>query len=208
MVPLPGDRYGLTVADVSGKGLPAAMLAVMLQGAFDAVAAGDPDLEELFQRVNDFLCNHTPPEVYATVFYGVLDPSGKLTFANAAHPSPMVLHTSGEVSLLKSSPNLPLGMFPGTKFTMQSIHLEPGDRVVIFSDGVTEAQNTTRDFFGDARLEEVLKGSAELPVQEICARMVEAVENFAGFAPQADDITVVLVRLKPQRVGCVASGSS
>ena len=196
VVALPGDRYGLTVADVCGKGLPAAMLAVMLQGAFHAVAAGDPDLEDLFQRVNNFLCDRTSPELYATMFYGVLDPSGRFDFVNAAHPAPMVLHAGGEVGLLTASSNFPLGMFPRAKFTMQSTQLEPGDALMIFSDGVTEAQNTSRDFFGDARLEDLLKKSADLPVHEVCTRMVEAVENFAGFAPQADDITAVLVRLK------------
>ena len=129
------------------------------------------------------------------MFYGVLDPSGRFDFVNAAHPAPMVLHAGGEVGLLKASSNFPLGMFPRAKFTMQSTQLEPGDALMIFSDGVTEAQNTNRDFFGDARLEEILKKSAELPVHEVCTRMVEAVENFAGFAPQADDITAVLVRL-------------
>ncbi|HUI42355.1 MAG TPA: SpoIIE family protein phosphatase [Terriglobia bacterium] len=195
VIALPGDRCGLTVADVSGKGLPAAMMSVMLQGAFDAVAAGDPSLEELFQRVNDFLCERTPPEMYATIFYGVLDPSGRLDFVNAAHPAPVVLHPGGEVTLLESS-NFPMGMFRGAKFSTQSILLQPGDEMVIFSDGVTEAQNTSREFFGDARLKEFLQASAGLPVQEMCSRMVETVENFAGLAPQADDVTVALVRCK------------
>ena len=195
MIALPGGRCGLTVADVSGKGLPAAMMSVMLQGAFDAVASGDPALEELFRRVNDFICERTPSEMYATVFYGVLDPSGRLDFVNAAHPAPVVLHPSGEVTLLESS-NFPLGMFPGAKFSLQSVHFQPGDELMVFSDGVTEAQNTSREFFGDARLTEFLQSAAGLPVQEVCTRMVEAVEKFAGLAPQADDLTVALVRCK------------
>ncbi|HEV3276923.1 MAG TPA: SpoIIE family protein phosphatase [Terriglobia bacterium] len=197
VVPLPGGRFGLTVADVSGKGWPAAMMSVMLQGSFDAVAAGDPGLDELFHRVNDFLCERTPPEMYATVFYGVLDPSGRFDFVNAAHPAPLVLHPNGECTLLGSS-NFPIGMFPGVEFTRQSAQLHPGDEIVIFSDGVTEAQNTTRDFFGDARLTEALKCSTGMPLQERCTRLVEAVENFAGLAPQADDITVVLMRFAPE----------
>lgn len=196
VVALPRGRFGLTVADVSGKGLPAAMMSVMLQGAFDAVAAGDPDLEELFQRVNDYLCERTPSEMYATLFYGVLDPSGRFDFVNAGHPAPLVLRSGGEVNLLDSS-NFPIGMFSGAKFTRQTVDLKPGDEVVIFSDGVTEAQNTSRDFFGDARLKEFLEGCPGLPVQEMCGRIVEAVENFAGLAPQADDITVVLARFGP-----------
>ena len=195
VIALPGGRYGFTVADVSGKGLPAAMMAVMLQGAFDAVAAGDPNLEELFQRVNDYLCERTPSEMYATLFYGVLDPAGRFDFVNAAHPAPLVLRASGEVTLLGSS-NFPIGMFPDIRFTMQTAQLQPGDQVVIFSDGVTEAQNTSRDFFGEARLKEFLEASPELPVQETCGRIVEAVEHFAGLAPQADDITVVIARFR------------
>ncbi|HEV2380638.1 MAG TPA: SpoIIE family protein phosphatase [Terriglobia bacterium] len=196
VVALPGRRYGLTVADVSGKGLPAAMMSVMMQGAFDAVAAGDPDLEELFRRVNDYLCERTPSEMYATLFYGVLDPSGRFDFVNAAHPAPVVLRSNGEVTLLGSS-NFPIGMFPGAKFTRASIELGPGDKIAIFSDGVSEAQNTSREFYGETRLKEFLTGCSRLPVEEMCDRIVEAVENFAGLAPQADDITVLMVHFGP-----------
>jgi sigma-B regulation protein RsbU (phosphoserine phosphatase) len=103
------------------------------------------------------------------------------------------MHPNGECTLLGSS-NFPIGMFPQASFEKQTAQLQPGDELVIFSDGVTEAQNTSRDFFGDARLVEALKGTMGLAPQERCTRLVEAVENFAGLAPQADDITVVLVR--------------
>jgi len=197
VVMLPGGRCGLTVADVSGKGLPAAMMSVMMQGAFDAVAAGDPDLEDLFHRVNDYLCERTPSEMYATLFYGVLDPSGRFDFVNAAHPAPVVVRSSGEVVLLGSS-NFPIGMFPGAKFSRNSVELQPDDKVAIFSDGVTEAQNTSREFYGETRLKEFLMGCAALPVEQLCERIVEVVENFAGLAPQADDITVLMVHYGPK----------
>jgi sigma-B regulation protein RsbU (phosphoserine phosphatase) len=196
VVPLPGGRCGLTVADVSGKGLPAAMMSVMMQGAFDAVAAGDPDLEELFHRVNDYLCERTPSEMYATMFYGVLDPSGRFDFVNAAHPAPVVVRCNGDVVLLSSS-NFPIGMFPGARFTHESVQLGPGDKVAIFSDGVSEAQNTSREFYGETRLREFLTGCDGVPVEQTCDRIVEAVENFAGLAPQADDITVLMVHYGP-----------
>ncbi len=197
VVALPGGRYGLTVADVSGKGWPAAMMAVMLQGSFDAVAAGDPSLDTLFRRVNGLLCERTPPQMYATLFYGVIDPSGRFDFVNAAHPAPMLMHPNGEVTLLGSS-NFPIGMFHEASFERQSVQLSPGDELVIFSDGVTEAQNTNRDFFGDSRLVDALKTTMGLPPHERCTRLVETVEKFAGLAPQADDITVVLLRFAPK----------
>ena len=89
VVELPDGRCGFALADVSGKGLPAALMAASLQGAFGAVAAGAPDLGELFRRVNDYLCDRTPPEMFATLLYGVLDRQGGFEFVNAGHiPAP------------------------------------------------------------------------------------------------------------------------
>lgn len=193
VIPLPGNRYGLAVADVSGKGILAAMMSMTLQGAFAAVAAGDPRLEDLFERVNDFLSERTPSEMYATVFYGVLQPSGEFQFVNAAHPPPLVLRAAGESALLESS-NFPLGMFAGARFRVDSVRLNPGDKIVIFSDGVTEAQNTSREFFGETNLRERLAAGTGDSAQDVCGRVLAAVQDFAGLAPQADDLTLAVVR--------------
>jgi phosphoserine phosphatase RsbU/P len=196
VIHLPGDRYGLTVADVSGKGLPAAMLAATLQGAFAAVAAGDPSLEELFNRVNDFLCERTPSEMFATIFYGVLDRFGKFNFVNAGHATPLVARANGQVTRLDSS-NFPLGFFPKVKFTVDSTQLEYGDLVLIFSDGVTEAQNLDDDLYGESRLKEFLENTACQAAPELCEKVIAAVQNFVGTAPQADDITLTVLRFGP-----------
>ncbi|HEV2348596.1 MAG TPA: SpoIIE family protein phosphatase [Terriglobia bacterium] len=196
VIRLPGDRFGLTVADVSGKGLPAAMLAATLQGAFAAVAAGDPGLEDLFNRVNDFLCERTPAEMFATIFYGVLDRFGKFTFVNAGHATPLVARANGQVTRLDSS-NFPLGFFPGVKFTVESTQLEYGDLVLVFSDGVTEAQNSEDDLYGESRLKEFLENTACQAAPELCEKVIAAVQNFVGAAPQADDITLTVLRFGP-----------
>lgn len=196
VIRLPGDRFGLTVADVSGKGLPAAMLAATLQGAFAAVAAGDPGLEDLFNRVNDFLCERTPPEMFATIFYGVLDRFGKFTFVNAGHATPLVARANGQVTRLDSS-NFPLGFFPGVKFTVESTQLEYGDLVLIFSDGVTEAQNLEDELYGETRLKEFLENTACQAAPELCEKVIAAVHNFVGTAPQADDVTLTVLRFGP-----------
>lgn len=196
VVNLPGERYGLTVADVSGKGLPAAMLAAMLQGAFVAVATGDPELEELFKRVNDFLCARTPPEMFATLFYGVLDRHGRFTFVNAGHATPLVARASGVVNRLDSS-NFPLGFFPGVGFAVDSVQLEHGDNVLVFSDGVTEAQNADDELFGEARLKEFLEKSPCQTAPEACDKVIAAVQDFVGSAPQADDLTLTVLRFGP-----------
>ncbi len=200
MVHLPGERYGFIVADVSGKGLPAAMLATNLQGAFGGVAAGDPDLAVLFRRVNDFLCERTPTEMFATILYGVLDRLGRFQFVNAGHVPPLIIRASGEVDRLTSS-NFPLGLFPGTTFEVASAQLQCGDVLLICSDGVTEAHAVEEDLFGESRLRSSLAGCSGLTPDEICRRVVGAVHEFVGNSPQADDLTLTVVRFGPQPEG-------
>lgn len=188
------DRLGVTVADVSGKGLPAAMMAAMLQGAFAAVAAGDPELKDLFKRVNEFVCARTPTEMYATIFYGVLGREGKFNFVNAGHNSPFVLRANGTVDYLESS-NFPLGLFDTADFKVETTQLQAGDQVLIFSDGVPEAQDVNHELFGENRLKEYLeKLGGE---SAVCAKVVAAVQSFVGSAPQADDLTLVVLRYRP-----------
>ena len=193
VIPLPGGRYGITVADVSGKGLPAAMMAVTLQGVFSGFASVDPGLEDLFSKVNGFLCERTPMDMYATVFYGVLDRSGLLNFVNAGHVPPLIIRATGQVEPLDFA-NFPLGMFPGIEFEVRSAQLEPGDQVFIFSDGVTEAQNAAHDFFGDERLTALLEKCGAQPGHSLCSMVVGAVRQFVGEAPPADDLTVTALR--------------
>lgn len=188
------DRLGVTVADVSGKGLPAAMMAAMLQGAFAAVAAGDPELKDLFKRVNEFVCARTPTEMYATIFYGVLGRDGKFNFVNAGHNSPFVLRANGTVDYLESS-NFPLGLFGTADFKVESTQLQSGDQVLIFSDGVPEAQDVNHELFGENRLKEYLERLGGETA--VCSKVVAAVQNFVGSAPQADDLTLVVLRFRP-----------
>ena len=196
VIHLGDDRVGITVADVSGKGLPAAMTAANLQGAFAAVAAGDPELGELFHRINDFLCERTPSEMYATMFYGVLDRQGGFTFVNGGHTMPMVRHADGSVTTLDPS-NFPLGFFPGTKYAVARVQLRVGDQVAVYSDGVTEATNAAHDLFGDERLKAVLQRCTGGRPQEVCDKVVAAVQEFAAGAPQADDLTLMVLRFGP-----------
>ncbi len=196
VIPLPGDRYGVTVADVSGKGLPAATMAVYLQGVFSGVAGGDPGLDELFRRVNDFLCERTPVDMYATVFYGVIERSGRLQFVNGGHVPPLVIRAGGGLETLNVA-SFPLGMFPGVNFEVHTAQLEPGDQLFVFSDGVTEAQNNEHAFFGDERLSAILEKCGAQPGQSVCSTVVSAVRDFVGDAPQADDLTVTSLRFAP-----------
>ena len=193
VVELPDGRHGFARADVSGKGLPAAMMASTLQGAFGAVAAGAPDLGELFQRVNDYLCDHTPLEMFATLLYGVLDRGGLYEFVNAGHIPPLIIRAQGGVDRAESS-NFPVGLFPRVEFTVDRAQIDPGDLIVTTSDGVTEARDPQGELFTDARLLAILQECSGLMPDEVARRILAGVRQFVGAAPQSDDITVTIVR--------------
>ncbi len=197
VITVPGDRFGLTVADVSGKGLAAAMMASTLQGAFSVAAAGAPDHEELFRRINEFLCERTPSEMYATMFYGVLNRAGRLNFVTAGHPPPILIHSSGAIERLESA-NFPIGLLPGVSFTVDSTRLENSDALVIYSDGVTEAQDINNELFGEERLLAVLRQHAQSRAEVISNDVIAAVNDFVGGAPQADDLTLLVIRFGPR----------
>ncbi len=197
VIRLPNDRFGLTVADVSGKGLGAAMMAASMQGAFGAVAAGDSEPRELFRRVNEFLCERTPAEMFATMFYGIVDPEGGFAYVNAGQVTPLVVRSDGSVEELGGS-NFPLGLFPTAKFDASQTRLRPGDSVLVFSDGVTEAQDAEHEMFGEGRLKTMLDGRIFGSSQALCDTVVKAIRDFVGSAPQADDLTLLVLKYGPR----------
>ncbi|OLC97883.1 MAG: hypothetical protein AUH86_06565, partial [Acidobacteria bacterium 13_1_40CM_4_58_4] len=183
--PLSDDRTAFVIADVSGKGLGAAIVTTMLQGALSGMTLGtDPGL--LFNNVNRFLCDHTEVGRYATVFFGILDRDGHLEFINAGHPSPFLIR-SGTAEEAFTEGSFPVGLVPEARYTAASLKLEPGDTLVLFTDGVTEAMDPDDQLFGVPRLKEVLTGQTECPLEQLQKCVLEAVENFARGAHQTDD---------------------
>ena len=160
------------------------------------MAAGDPELPELFRRVNDFLYARTTPEMFVTLFYGVLEPRGRFSFLNAGHPAPMLVSAKGLVHRLEFS-HVPLGLFPNIAYEVVSLQLEHGDQIMIFSDGVNEAEDAKSDFFGEDRLRELLEGMAGQPAPTVVHRIVSAVKDFVGVAAQTDDLTLLVLRFRP-----------
>jgi sigma-B regulation protein RsbU (phosphoserine phosphatase) len=192
--PLSEGRTAFVIADVSGKGLGAAILTTMLQGALSGITLGtDPAL--LFNNVNRFLCDHTEVGRYATVFFGILDQNGHLEFINAGHPSPFLIrHGTAEEAFTEGS--FPVGLVPEAQYTAACLKLEPGDTLVLFTDGVTEAMDPDEQLFGVPRLKEVLTGQTECPLEQLQKCVLEAVENFARGAHQTDDLTLLIVRYR------------
>ena len=192
--PLDNKRTAFLIADVSGKGLGAALLTTMLQGALSGMTLGT-DPSRVLNHVNRFLCDHSEVGRYATMFFGVLDEEGNLDFINAGHPSPFLIR-QGVAQEPFSEGSFPVGLVPEAEYTALKIKLEPGDTLVLFSDGVTEAMDPDEQMFGVPRLREVLTGQTECPLDQLEKCILEAVENFARGASQADDLTLLIVRYR------------
>jgi len=192
--PLSDGRTAFLIADVSGKGLGAALLTTMLQGALSGMTIG-VDPARVFNHVNRFLCDHAEVGRYATMFFGILDSQGHLEFINAGHPSPILLRQS-EASEAFTEGSFPVGLVPEAEYTAACVKLEPGDTLVLFSDGVTEAMDPEEQLYGVPRLREALANTAELPLDQLKKRILESVETFTRGARQADDLTLLLVRFR------------
>jgi serine phosphatase RsbU (regulator of sigma subunit) len=196
--PLADNRTAFLIADVSGKGLGAALLTTMLQGALSAMTLGT-DPATVFNHVNKFLCGHAEIGRYATMFFGILDQEGHLEFINAGHPSPILLR-KGVAEEAFSEGSFPVGLVPEAEYTAVCLKLEPGDTMVLFSDGVTEAMDPAEELYGVPRLRELLNGRLECPLEDLQKCVLESVETFTRGASQADDLTLLIVRYRATAV--------
>ena len=192
--PMSDDRTAFVIADVAGKGIGAALLTTMLQGALTGMTLG-ADPARVFHHINDFLCKHADVGKYATMFFGMLDREGNLDYLNAGHPSPLLLRR-GEVSEIFTEGSYPVGLIPDAKYAAARETLEPGDTLVLFSDGVTEAADLEERMFGVPRLCEALAGQHEAPLDQLQKKVIDCVEDFARGASQADDITLLFIRYR------------
>ena len=192
--PLGDSRTAFLLADVSGKGLGAALCTNLLQGALSGMTLGT-DPARVFNHVNRFLCDHSEIGRYATMFFGILDDQGHLEYINAGHPSPFLIRR-GVAEDVFTEGSYPVGLVPEAEYTAVCLKLEPGDTLVLFSDGVTEAMDPAEQLFGVPRLRDVLTGHMQTPLDELQRIVLESVENFSRGASQADDLTLLLVRYR------------
>jgi phosphoserine phosphatase RsbU/P len=195
VIELDGGRHGFFVGDISGKGIPAALLATLLQGIFFTTASMDIPLTAVFSRVNRYLAERAGGDRYATVFYGVLDQSGAFEYVNAGHVPPLVKRKSGAIERLDLA-SFPVGMFPDAEYESASIKLEKGDFLVIYTDGVSEAVNVKTEMFEEERLQHLLDNFQGETVEQLAETIREGVKTFTQGAPQSDDITILVVQYK------------
>ena len=191
---LDAGLVGVAIADVSDKGVPAALFMMssrtLLKGS--AIGMGEPG--QVLGEVNDLLHEDNDTGMFVTILYAVYSTStGEFTYANGGHNSPLIVHPDGSSSLLPLTGGIALGVVPDMPYQQQSINLAPGDLAFLYTDGVTEAMNAQEEEFGVERLQEVFATNPPRDPKEANEAVFKAVSDFAGDTPQSDDITCLAI---------------
>jgi len=190
----PDGRVGVLVGDVAGKGMPASLLMSSLQARVHVLFENGDDLAQKIGRLNRSTCQNCPDNRFITFFMTVADPAtGELIYANAGHNPPLLVRATGGFETLGGG-GMILGIMPKASYTESRAVMQPGDVLILFSDGVTEAPDPQAEEFGEARLAALVASLLDRPAAEIVESIHSAVADFTEGAPAADDITVVAVR--------------
>jgi len=189
------DTLAFLVADVSGKGIPAAMFMMQSKTLLKSYAESGMSVEEVFTNANEKLCEGNDAGMFVTAWMGMLNTkTGAITFANAGHNPPLVKHADGSFTYLKTRPGFVLAGMEGIRYRKNEYHLEKGDVIYLYTDGVTEAMNVNNELYGEERLLEVLNKNTTSDTQTICDAVKIDVDLFVGEAPQFDDITMLCLK--------------
>ncbi len=189
------DHIGLTMADVSGKGVPAAMFMAVSHTLLRLAGKKKLKPEEVITESNNVLATESFDNMFVTLFYAVMNVrTGEMQYVNAGHNPPYILHKDGTLETLPTSKNICLGVLEDYTYTSDSLTLQKGDCLVTFTDGVTEACSTTNELFGEERLEALLPTLAGQSARGILDNVVNAVHTHAEGAEQSDDITVLVAK--------------
>jgi sigma-B regulation protein RsbU (phosphoserine phosphatase) len=191
---LSDGQLGLAIADISGKGIPAALLMASLQASVRGQSQGAGDVAGLMTNVNHLVYEASPANRYATFFYAQYEPgSRRLTWSNGGHNPPILLR-GDQVIRLETGGSV-VGLFPRCTYEQDSIALQPGDVLVLYTDGVSEAENPAEDEFGEDALIAAARACRDQPPSEMIASIMQAADAFAAGAPQHDDMTLVVARV-------------
>jgi sigma-B regulation protein RsbU (phosphoserine phosphatase) len=199
-IPVSKTRFGLAIADVAGKGIPAALLMAGFRMSLLAEIRNEFAIRAIMRKVNSLLYESTDRHKFVTAFYGVLDFRNRiLTFSNGGHNPPLLVHTDGTVEELVDG-GVALGVLPEAHFEERPIALRPGDVLVMFTDGVSEAESPAGEHFGTRRIEESVQRRRDLPAAGIMDGIVADALEFAGSRGQNDDLTLIVLKVLPEAV--------
>lgn len=189
------NRLGFLIADVSGKGIPAAMFMMTAKTIIKGYAESGKPVDEVFTTANEKLCESNDAGMFVTAWMGVLDTvTGKVEFANAGHNPPLVRHAGGGFEYLRSKPCFILAGMDGIKYRKNEFTLAPSDEIYLYTDGVTEATDSENNLYGEERLLALLNSMGDLSGEEICRAVKADIDAFVGDAPQFDDITMLYLK--------------
>ena len=195
-VDLPDGAVGFALGDVAGKGPPAALLSALMQGMFAAQAARSEPPSTTMSRVNLALYRRGIESRFVTLMYGALSPNGSLTYCNAGHNPPLIISGRGDnVRRLECGGPI-VGLFEGAPYDEETVSLAPGDWLIVFSDGVSEALSAGGDEYGEARIVNVVQRNAGAEPQQMLEAIFTDVRAFATGAAQSDDITAMVLRYR------------
>jgi sigma-B regulation protein RsbU (phosphoserine phosphatase) len=193
-IPISETRLGLAIADVSGKGIPAALIMAGFRMSLLAEIRNEFAIRAVMRKVNSLLYESTERDKFVTGFYGTLDwKNGVLIFSNAGHNPPMLIRRDGSAERLVEG-GLALGVLPDSRYEERPIALHGGDVLLLYTDGVSEAENEKAELFGEQRLEDLVRRHAHSPAAEILAHIVETVTKWTGAKGPSDDVTMIVAR--------------
>lgn len=191
------DTLAFLIADVSGKGIPAAMFMMTSKTLLKSYAEEGLEVNEVFTNANEKLCEGNDAGMFVTAWMGMLNTkTGVVTFANAGHNPPLVKHADGSFEYLKSRAGFVLAGMEGIRYRKNELQLQPGDKIYLYTDGVTEATDANEQLYGEERLLNILNSLEKSGVEEICTKVKVDVDLFVGEAPQFDDITMLCLEYK------------
>ena len=191
------SHLAIVIADVSGKGVPAALFMVVAKTLIKNYAQLGKSPAEVFTAVNNQLCEGNDENMFVTAWMGILEiETGKFTYVNAGHNPPLIKHSGKDYNWLKSKPGFVLAGMEDIQYHQNAIALEPGDMVYLYTDGVTEASNVNDELFGDSRLLQIMNNKMDIGLKDLIAYVKEKVDTFAGEREQFDDITMLVMEYK------------
>lgn len=199
-VTLPDGRVAVVMADVSGKGVTAAFFMAVARTSINSLVRQSASVGECLAQANDELCRQNPLDLFVTVFLGIFEPAtGRLDYANGGHNPPLLRHADGQTGWLEPTGDMALGVMSDIPYTSASVQLEPGDVLLAYTDGVTEAFNAKLEAYGEQRLLDLLKQSTDAAPRAVVEQLFSEVARFADGAPQSDDITVAALTWKGKK---------
>ncbi|MDH4222266.1 MAG: SpoIIE family protein phosphatase [candidate division Zixibacteria bacterium] len=188
------SHLGIAIADVSGKGTSAALLMANLQATLRGQASINPSVRDTVSKVNLMISRSVEAGKFITLFYGILDSKNKtFTFTNAGHNHPILLNRDGNIQTLEKGGTI-LGIFGDTLYEEGTVQLKPGDLLILYTDGITEAMNEKEELYKEERVIKMLQTNKDISAEKLSRKIVEDVLSFQGNLPQGDDITLVLIK--------------